>query len=169
MADYTIQGGDNLSRIAKAHGTDVNTLLKLNPELKKHPNSIMKGDTLKLPDAPKGAEDIDMNVPGFGIEHSDSTPAKPTTVPTAQPQTPDSGYTKGDVITAGIVGAATLKAAEAAAPHVKTAAKKGANIARNAAKAGVAKARTLASRAKAGIKNGITATMVRPTAPIKII
>ena len=60
MADYTIQGGDNLSRIAKAHGTDVNTLLKLNPELKKHPNSIMKGDTLKLPDAPKGAEDIDM-------------------------------------------------------------------------------------------------------------
>lgn len=119
MADYTIQGGDNLSRIAKAHGTDVNTLLKLNPELKKHPNSIMKGDTLKLPDAPKGAEDIDMHVTGFGIEHSDSTPTKPTTVPTAQPQTPDSGYTKGDVITAGIVGAATLKAAEAAAPHVK--------------------------------------------------
>ena len=145
MADYTIQGGDNLSRIAKAHGTDVNTLLKLNPELKKHPNSIMKGDILKLPDAPKGAEDIDMNDPGFGIEHIDSTPAKPTTVPTAQPQTPDSGYTKGDVITAGIVGAATLKAAEAAAPHVKTAAKKGANIARNAPKAGVAKARTLAS------------------------
>lgn len=53
MADYTIQGGDNLSRIAKAHGTDVNTLLKLNPELKKHPNSIMKGYTLKLPDAAK--------------------------------------------------------------------------------------------------------------------
>ena len=67
--DYTIQGGDNLSRIAKAHGTSVDKLLELNPELKSHPNSIMKGANLKLPDPPQDPSQIDMGVMGMNIEH----------------------------------------------------------------------------------------------------
>ena len=36
---YTIKSGDNLSLIAKNHNTDLNTLLKLNPQIK-NPNSL---------------------------------------------------------------------------------------------------------------------------------
>ena len=47
---YTIQYGDNLTRIARAHNTTVQNLLKLNPELKDHPNTIFAGSNLKISD-----------------------------------------------------------------------------------------------------------------------
>lgn len=69
MADYIIQNGDNLSKIAAAHGTSVRELLELNPDYKKHPNCIHTGKTLKLPEQPK--EDIDMDVKGLTVEHQE--------------------------------------------------------------------------------------------------
>lgn len=50
MADYVIQHGDNLSRIARTHCTDVKTLMKLNPQIKNQ-NLIFANDTIKLPEA----------------------------------------------------------------------------------------------------------------------
>ena len=57
MADYTVKAGDNLSRIAKAHGTTVKELCELNGI--KDPNKISVGQKLSLgemsekSDAPK--------------------------------------------------------------------------------------------------------------------
>ena len=44
MTTYTIQAGDNLSKIAKAHNTTVEKLAKLNNIT--DPNRITAGDTL---------------------------------------------------------------------------------------------------------------------------
>ena len=45
---YTIQKGDNLTRLAKKFGTTVPELLKLNPDIK-NPNLIIAGKDLKIP------------------------------------------------------------------------------------------------------------------------
>ena len=45
---YTIQKGDNLTRLAKKFGTTVPELLKLNPDIK-NPNLIITGKDLKIP------------------------------------------------------------------------------------------------------------------------
>ena len=45
---YTVKSGDNLSSIAKNNNTDINTLLKLNPQIKT-PNSIGINSIIKLP------------------------------------------------------------------------------------------------------------------------
>lgn len=48
MSTYTIQRGDTLSGIAKKYGTDVNTLMGLNPYIT-NANLIYAGKTLELP------------------------------------------------------------------------------------------------------------------------
>lgn len=45
---YIVKSGDNLSSIAKSHNTNINTLLKLNPQIKT-PNSIGINSIIKLP------------------------------------------------------------------------------------------------------------------------
>ena len=45
---YTVKPGDNLSSIAKNHNTNINTLLKLNPQIK-NPDSIGINNVIKLP------------------------------------------------------------------------------------------------------------------------
>lgn len=46
--DYTIKKGDNLTKIAKANGTTVQTLLKANPNIK-NPNLIYTGEAIRIP------------------------------------------------------------------------------------------------------------------------
>lgn len=41
MSDYIIKSGENLSRIAKAHGTTVGEIMKNNPQIK-DANSILQ-------------------------------------------------------------------------------------------------------------------------------
>ena len=43
MSDYIIKSGENLSRIAKAHGTTVGEIMKNNPQIK-DANSIFTGE-----------------------------------------------------------------------------------------------------------------------------
>lgn len=52
---YTVKKGDNLSRIAVAHGCKVADIVALNKI--KNPNLITVGQVLILPD-PKGGKDI---------------------------------------------------------------------------------------------------------------
>jgi len=48
---YTVQSGDNLSRIAQQHGTSLNQLLQSNPQFQKNPNLIRPGQTVNIPGA----------------------------------------------------------------------------------------------------------------------
>ena len=67
MTDFhPVVKGENLTIIAKKHGTTVYKLLELNPELKKHPNLIFPNDKIKLP------ESEDMNVKGLYLEREES-------------------------------------------------------------------------------------------------
>lgn len=47
MANYTVQSGDTLSKIASKYGTDVNTLMSLNPNIK-NANNIYAGSSLNV-------------------------------------------------------------------------------------------------------------------------
>ena len=47
MADHLIQKGQTLSTIAQQYNVSIDTLMKLNPQLK-NPNSIMAGASLKI-------------------------------------------------------------------------------------------------------------------------
>lgn len=51
MPTIQIQKGSNLNKIASQYGTDVNTLLKLNPGIQ-DPNMIQAGGNLNIPDSP---------------------------------------------------------------------------------------------------------------------
>lgn len=46
---YKIQTGDNLTKIARTHGTTVQELLRHNPKYAKNPDLIYAGDTLNMP------------------------------------------------------------------------------------------------------------------------
>lgn len=59
---YTIKPGDTLSAIARANGTDINTLLSMNPGIK-DPNQIYSGATLNLPQKGTGIEDVKNRIP----------------------------------------------------------------------------------------------------------
>ena len=50
MSTYTIQQGDTLSGIASKYGTNVSTLMSLNPYIK-NANLIYAGKSLNLPGA----------------------------------------------------------------------------------------------------------------------
>ena len=45
---YNIKPGDNLTKIAKAYGTTIDALMKLNPQIK-NPNLIYAGHKMKVP------------------------------------------------------------------------------------------------------------------------
>jgi len=51
MAEYKVKRGDNLSKIAKQHGIDLNQLLSMNPLYKSEPDRLGVGDILRVPDA----------------------------------------------------------------------------------------------------------------------
>jgi hypothetical protein len=46
---YTVQPGDSLSRIAKAHSLSLNAVLDANPQYKKNPDLIHPNDKITLP------------------------------------------------------------------------------------------------------------------------
>ena len=48
---YFVQSGDNLTTIAAKHGTTVEAILRLNPQIT-NPNFIRIGDSLKIPQSP---------------------------------------------------------------------------------------------------------------------
>ena len=169
MSDYIIKSGENLSRIAKAHGTTVGEIMKNNPQIK-DANSIFTGDTLNLPE--KVAPQEDFNVPGLSIEHKpqpqenakaapQNTPAVPQNdVPNA---TPDKAGSQSDVtpFLYGFAGAAMFKAGEEAMPYIKEGAQKAADKAKSAAthakdvaKQGYHKAGEVAHSAKEAVKSG---------------
>ena len=52
---YKIQSGDTLTGIAKRSGTTVAELLNLNPHLRKNPNLIRSGETIRLREGNRGA------------------------------------------------------------------------------------------------------------------
>ncbi len=56
MATYQVQRGDTLYGIAKKNGTDVNTLMSLNPNIK-NPNMIYSGSSLNI-SAPQVAQAV---------------------------------------------------------------------------------------------------------------
>lgn len=68
MSTYTIQRGDTLSGIAKKYGTDVSTLMSLNPNIK-NANLIYAGNSLNLPGAQQSSTPATQTV---------ATPAAPT-------------------------------------------------------------------------------------------
>ena len=68
MSTYTIQRGDTLSGIAKKYGTDVSTLMSLNPSIK-NANLIYAGNSLNLPGAQQSSAPATQTV---------ATPAAPT-------------------------------------------------------------------------------------------
>jgi LysM repeat protein len=49
---YTVQKGDNLTKIAKSMGTTLPELLKVNPQFQKNPNLILPGQNVNRPGAP---------------------------------------------------------------------------------------------------------------------
>lgn len=63
---YTVVRGDNLSRIAARFGTDLKTILSLNPQFRANPNLIYAGNVVNLP----------------GDEAPITPPAAPATPPT---------------------------------------------------------------------------------------
>lgn len=72
---YQIKRGDNLTRIAKAHGTTVEALMAANPHIK-DPNFIRAGDTLNVGFAEGGKVDKrsitdHMKASGFGSSFDD--------------------------------------------------------------------------------------------------
>lgn len=48
MATYTVKVGDTLSKIAKAHNTNVNTIMSINPNITNR-NMIRVGQVINLP------------------------------------------------------------------------------------------------------------------------
>lgn len=46
---YTVKRGDTLSKIARAHGTTLSTLLNANPRFRARPDRINVGDILEIP------------------------------------------------------------------------------------------------------------------------
>jgi len=54
MPSYSVQSGDNLSRIAQQHGTSLNQLLQANPQFQKNPNLIHPGQQVNIPGAKDG-------------------------------------------------------------------------------------------------------------------
>jgi len=48
---YTVQSGDNLSKIARQYGMDVRDLIASNPQLA-NPNLIRPGQRINIPDEP---------------------------------------------------------------------------------------------------------------------
>lgn len=97
---YTIQKGDTLSALAKTYGTDVATLMKLNPSIT-NPNLIQAGATLNVPGkiAP-----VSPTEPSGVMTSKSLEPAKPTILP-------DAGGAK-DVATDAAVVASSAAATE---------------------------------------------------------
>ena len=75
MTDYTIRQGDTLSQIAKAYGTTVSELQKLNKI--KNPNRINTGATLRLPEKTK--TDI-VSISNTNQTATDGTPSDSTSI-----------------------------------------------------------------------------------------
>jgi LysM repeat protein len=80
MADYTIQRGDTLSRLASNWGTSVNDIMKANPYIS-DPNKIYAGKTLVNPTAVKPAPQA---APTITPQAAPAT--TPQAAPTAAPQ-----------------------------------------------------------------------------------
>lgn len=76
MSTYTIQSGDTLSGIANKYGTDVSTLMSLNPYIT-NANLIYAGKTLNLP----GAQTTSQTT-----QTTQTTPQTTTTTPTQTTQ-----------------------------------------------------------------------------------
>lgn len=45
---HTVKKGESLFKIAKRHGTSVQNLLKLNPQVRRNPNSIHPGEWIRV-------------------------------------------------------------------------------------------------------------------------
>ena len=54
---YRVRSGDTLGRIAEFHGTSLDDLLQLNPQIE-NPDLIRVGDTLNVPDTPEDGASI---------------------------------------------------------------------------------------------------------------
>src|SRR5437868_2367007 len=54
MSSYSVQSGDNLSRIAQQNGTSLNEVLQANPQFQKNPDLIHPGEKVNLPGAKDG-------------------------------------------------------------------------------------------------------------------
>ena len=89
---HHIQRGETLSGIAKQYGTDVNTLLKANPQIK-NPNLIYAGSTLNIPTQTPQTTTA-------GIPTSNITPTTAGT-PTPPPTTTYGGGTTGSTTAGG--------------------------------------------------------------------
>lgn len=66
---HKIVKGDNLSNIAKTHGTDLNEILKDNPQFRSNPNLIFEGQEVKM-DSEKLLEE-GFTCPGCHLEHAE--------------------------------------------------------------------------------------------------
>lgn len=73
MSTYTIQKGDTLSGIASKYGTNVSTLMSLNPYIK-NANLIYAGKSLNLPGAQTTTQTTSQPV----VAQANTTPAKTT-------------------------------------------------------------------------------------------
>ena len=66
---HKIVKGDNLSNIAKTHGTNINEILKDNPQFRSNPNLIFEGQEVKM-DSEKLLEE-GFTCPGCHLEHAE--------------------------------------------------------------------------------------------------
>ncbi len=106
---HKIVKGDNLSNIAKTHGTNMQQILNDNPQFRSNPNLIFEGQEVKM-DSDKLLEE-GFTCPGCHLEHADEpcpegaegTEGAPSPEPTAAPAA--DGFSGTAMASAGMVAA----------------------------------------------------------------
>ncbi len=134
MATYLIQAGDNLTKIAKAHGTTVQELVRLNNI--SDPNKIVAGTTIELCEekqqpevkAEVTQEQLNQQLKSMEQQLTDMQEQMNNTI---QEET----LNAWEIFGLGVGAYATGKAAEKAAPYVANGAKVAGKAVANGAKA----------------------------------
>ncbi|HYV47359.1 MAG TPA: LysM peptidoglycan-binding domain-containing protein [Myxococcaceae bacterium] len=108
MSSYTVQSGDNLSRIAQQHGTSLNQLLQANPQFQKNPNLIHPGEKVNFP----GSKDSFDPKPAGGSSARPAPGGAGSAGGTAPTQAPQAGATGR----AALQGAADRATSQAGVP-----------------------------------------------------
>ena len=181
MSDYVIQRGETLSRIARAHCTDVQTLLELNPQIKNQ-NLIFKNDTIQVPDRKmdtferravseeRGALEEAVSEEPSPVEGVVSE-EEPAAIYTGEEQAPIQAGTNPFLYAAGgaAAGVVGMRLAEKAAPAAKHLASKAVAATKTATTKAIAASKTITGQAATATQSATrTAVDASKTAMTKL-
>lgn len=132
MSNYTIQAGDNLTRIAKANNTTVEELARINNI--SNPNKIQAGQTIKLFETPAQpvAEETQTEVSYDGLEQELASMQNQLSQMQSQMDNQENDLNTWEMFGLGLAGVATYKTAEKTFPYAWNGAK---SVAKATAKA----------------------------------